>query len=325
MTQASTFGVPRTGPKSPTDMFTQLDDNLDALLSNHSGASRPSYAVAGTIWADTSVSGVTIMKFFDGSNDQEIYRLDSSGNFILPTLKMGSDINLAGNGLINVASVNGKNSGPYENKLINPDFRVNQRLVTGTVVLAAGEYGHDRWRGGSSGCTYTFASTENVTVVSIHSGSLQQVIPGYNLSSGDHCLSWSGTAQARIDGGSYGNSGLTGSATGGTNLTVEFGLGSISNVCLIEGVTPGIFLRTDKAIETSKCLSFWERQLLLLTLQAGVYNTHQWQAKKQSTPILSVTGGAIDSAGVGDDYWYVTVTATSNNFVTAIGDSEIHS
>src|SRR5690606_30252951 len=36
-----------------------------------------------------------------------------------------------------------------KNVLINGCFRVNQRAVAGTVSLAAGEYGHDRWKAGA--------------------------------------------------------------------------------------------------------------------------------------------------------------------------------
>lgn len=114
------------------------------------------------------------------------------------------------------------------NRLINGAFQVNQRAVTGTVTLAAGAYGHDRWKAGASGCTYTFATTANVTIITITAGSLQQVIEGLNLQSGTHTLSWSGTAQGRIGAGSYGASGISGAAVGGTNLTVEFNAGTVS-------------------------------------------------------------------------------------------------
>lgn len=114
------------------------------------------------------------------------------------------------------------------NRIINGAFNINQRAVSGTVTLAAGTYGHDRWKAGASGCTYTFATAANVTTITITAGSLQQVIGGINLQSGTHTLSWSGTAQGKIGAGSYGASGITGSAVGGTNLTVEFNTGTLS-------------------------------------------------------------------------------------------------
>lgn len=114
------------------------------------------------------------------------------------------------------------------NRIINGAFNINQRAVSGTVTLAAGAYGHDRWKAGASGCTYTFATSSNVTTITITAGSLQQVIEGINLQSGTHTLSWSGTAQGKIGAGSYGASGITGAAVGGTNLTVEFNTGTLS-------------------------------------------------------------------------------------------------
>ena len=140
-----------------------------------------------------------------------------------------------------------------ENRVINGGFDVNQREVSGTVTLAAGEYGHDQWRGGSSGCTYTFATSNNVTTITITAGSLVNVIEGKNLDSGTYCLSWTGTAQGKIDGGSYSATGVTGTATGGTNLSIEFNTGTLSNVSLIEGSVAGNYKRRGTTVETLLC------------------------------------------------------------------------
>ena len=128
---------------------------------------------------------------------------------------------------------------PYDatstNLLINGGFNINQRAVSGTVTLSAGAYGHDRWKAGASGCTYTFATSENVTTLTISAGSLIQVVEGLNLKSGTVCLSWTGTAQGKIGAGSYSASGVTGTATGGTNLNIEFNTGTLSKVQLNYG------------------------------------------------------------------------------------------
>jgi hypothetical protein len=126
------------------------------------------------------------------------------------------------------------NKSNVKNLLIG-NFRVNQREVSGTVVLAAGIYGHDRFRGGSSGCTYTFATSANVTTITISAGTLEQEIEGSNIQSGTHVLGWEGTSQARIDGGSYGDTGITATLTGGTNAIIEFDDGTISQPRLREG------------------------------------------------------------------------------------------
>lgn len=115
-----------------------------------------------------------------------------------------------------------------KNVLINSNFSINQRQVSGSVTLAAGAYGHDRFKAGSSGCTYSFSASEGKTTFSISAGSLMQVIEGANLQSGTYCASWEGTAQGRIDGGAYGSSGITGTAIGGVNQTIEWGVGTLS-------------------------------------------------------------------------------------------------
>jgi len=131
-----------------------------------------------------------------------------------------------------VSSLNGGQLAGLRNRVINGNFSVNQRAVSGTVTLAAGAYGHDRWKAGAGGCTYTFATALNVTTITITAGTLQQVIEGANLESGTFRLSFTGTATARIDSGAYGASGaaVSGTAVGGTNQTVEFSTGTVSRV-----------------------------------------------------------------------------------------------
>lgn len=139
---------------------------------------------------------------------------------------------MAGN--LVVSTINGNAIG-VKNAIINGNFGINQRGVSGTVTLAAGVYGHDRWKAGASGCTYTFATVDNVTTLTISAGSLIQVIEGINLQSGTYTLSFTGTAQGKIGAGSFGASGITGAAVGGTNLNVEFNTGTVSLVQLERG------------------------------------------------------------------------------------------
>jgi hypothetical protein len=121
------------------------------------------------------------------------------------------------------------------------------------VTLAAGAYGHDRWKGGASGCTYTFATVENVTTLTISAGSLIQVVEGLNLQSGTYTLSFSGTAQGKINGGAYSASGVTGTATGGTNMTIEFNTGTLSLVQLEKGSTATAFDYRPYGTELALC------------------------------------------------------------------------
>lgn len=155
------------------------------------------------------------------------------------------------------ALVEGALSG--RNRLINGSFVVNQRGVSGTVVLTAGQYGHDRWKAGASGCTYAFASSGGVTTLTISAGSLQQVIEGQNLQTGTHVLSWSGTAQGKIGAGSFAASGVAGSVTGGTNLTIEFGTGTLALPQLELGAIPTPFEHRSVGQITADCKRYYER------------------------------------------------------------------
>lgn len=147
----------------------------------------------------------------------------------------------------------------FKNKIINGNFSVNQRVVSGTVVLGAGVYGHDRWKAGASGCTYTFATTANNTVITITAGSLRQIIEGNNLQSGTHTLSWVGTAQGKINGGAYSATGVTGTATGGTDLTVEFNTGTLSKVQIEAGGNASNFEQRLFSVELMLCERYFEK------------------------------------------------------------------
>jgi len=135
-----------------------------------------------------------------------------------------------------------RNTIPGKNLLINTNFSVNQKEVSGAVVLAAGEYGHDGFAGGAGGCTYTFATALNVTTLTITAGTLYQLADGQNLQSGTHTLSWTGTALARIGAGAYSASGVTGTAVGGTNQSCEWGTGTLSKVKYEAGAIATLFV-----------------------------------------------------------------------------------
>jgi hypothetical protein len=145
------------------------------------------------------------------------------------------------------------------NKLVNGGFSINQRVVSGTVTLVAGTYSHDRWKAGAAGCTYTFATVNNVTTITITAGSLVQVIEGINLSSGTHTLSWTGTSQGKIGAGAFGASGITGAAVGGTNLSIEFNIGTLSKVQFNAGDQALPFQPRSFAEELALCQRYYEK------------------------------------------------------------------
>ena len=66
------------------DFRTDLNNSLSAINSMHSGTSRPSGAVAGTLWLDTTNSGSNSLtiKFYDGSDDITFATVNTSANTV---------------------------------------------------------------------------------------------------------------------------------------------------------------------------------------------------------------------------------------------------
>tara|TARA_R110002153_G_scaffold1684_2_gene8615 strand:- start:596 stop:904 length:309 start_codon:yes stop_codon:yes gene_type:complete len=69
---------------------TDLNESINALNTQHIGSSRPSSAVAGTIWLDNSATNTIAMKLFDGTDDLTLFSVNTSTNAI--TLPSGVSI-----------------------------------------------------------------------------------------------------------------------------------------------------------------------------------------------------------------------------------------
>lgn len=71
MSQPANWGSPRAAdaPQTPGEMADRIDDSFDALLSSQSGASRPAYAIEGTVWYDTDIDQLFC---YDGTTDLPI-------------------------------------------------------------------------------------------------------------------------------------------------------------------------------------------------------------------------------------------------------------
>jgi hypothetical protein len=129
------------------------------------------------------------------------------------------------------ASLGGGNATLMKNRLIDAGFTINQRGYVSGTALSAGTYAHDRWKAGTGGATYTFTqgSLGVPITITITAGSLQQIIEGANIpDGGTFILSWTGTAQGRVNGGTYSASPLV--VTGivaGSNTTIEFNTGTV--------------------------------------------------------------------------------------------------
>ena len=208
-----------------------------------------------------------------------------------------------------IATVTGLASalGGAKNLLLNGSFLVNQLAVSGTVTLAAGAYGHDGWKAGSSGCSYTFAQSGGLTLVTIRSGTLMQIVESMNiLGASTYVLSWQGTAKGRIGTGAYGTTGVSATIAGTADVAVEFNTGTLALVQLEKGTVATAFDNRGFDIELARCrryyfdgfcYSFGQRDASMPNGQLAVPFMFPMQMKAAPALTTIAGSGAIDGEG----------------------------
>ena len=157
----------------------------------------------------------------------------------------------------------------FRNKIINGDFRINQRAYTSASNLASGSYGFDRWKSTFTNTTLTFTSAPQGQIVTINSGgSVEQVIERENMPSGTYVLSWTGTATGRVYNTgatppSYAASPILVTIDGTANVEVEFtasgGTRTLQNVQLEAGSVRSAFEYRPIAAEIALCQRYYEK------------------------------------------------------------------
>jgi len=98
---------------------SDLNSTLSAINSSNSGTSRPSSAVAGTVWLDTTSATTPTLKFFDGTDDISLATLDYTANTVNwldstvvadlvndTTPQLGGSLDVNGNSIVSVSNGN---------------------------------------------------------------------------------------------------------------------------------------------------------------------------------------------------------------------------
>ena len=187
----------------------------------------------------------------------------------------------------------------FRNKIINGDFRINQRGYTSGSNLASGAYGFDRWKSNYTNTTLTFTSAPQGQTVTINvGGSVRQIIERANMPAGTYVLSWTGTAI-----GSVFNSGATApvgvlsplvvTLDGSADVVVQFGpagagTATLGNVQLEAGSVPSAFEYRPIGTELALCQRYYETGKIFLIKQNNdtlrqTYDTYSFKQTKRST------------------------------------------
>jgi len=71
---------------------TELNNILGAINSSHVGSTAPSSLVAGSIWVDSGTSGFLKIKINDGSDNIELFSINTTSNAITSTASVTGTI-----------------------------------------------------------------------------------------------------------------------------------------------------------------------------------------------------------------------------------------
>lgn len=206
--------------------------------------------------------------------------------------------------------------GGFRNRIINGDFRINQRGYSSATNLASGAYGFDRWKSTFTNTTLTFTSAPQGQVVTINSGgSVEQIIERANMPAGTYVLSWTGTATGRVYNTgatppSYAASPIVVTIDGTANVEVEFtasgGTRTLQNVQLEAGSVPTTFEYRPIGSELELCQRYyyrWESSSasLGMTISSTWYGSPQTfpvQLRTSTPTITTSSPGVLYGAGI---------------------------
>ena len=258
--------LPKLGINASADTVNRLSIAAQATLLNNDGAghqlkiNKATATDTASLLYQTAFSGRAEMGL--AGNDMFSLKTSPNGSSFLTAMLVNQTT-----GAVSfpqgVASIGGSALSGLQ-RIRNGNFAINQRVVGGTVTLAAGAYGHDGVKAGSAGATYTFATSGLDTTLSISAGTLVLPVEDKLVEGGVYTLSWSGTATARVyqgtPSGSYGASPrITATLSANAHVYAEFGTGTVGLVQLQPGSLATQFERRPFPAELALCQRYFEK------------------------------------------------------------------
>ena len=235
----------------------------------------------------------------------------------------------------------------FRNRIINGSFVINQRAVAGSVVLAAGAFGHDRAKAGAAGCTYTFVASGIDTILTITAGTLIFPIENLMIEGGIYSLSQAGTAQARVwqgtgttGSGAYASAPIqVGALSAATQTNVEFSIGTILRPQFEPGLYVTAFERRPPSVELALCQRYFAKTFpqavapidnsgsygggigVSVTANASFWTgTWAFPVTMRANPVINTYNWSSGTAG----YWKDTGgTTLSQPLAYAVGDRSV--
>ena len=127
---------------------SDLNATLEAINTSNSGTSRPTSAVAGTVWLDTTSATTPTLKFYDGADDISLATLDYTANTVNwldnsvsfdivndVTPQLGGDLDVNGNEFVStsngdiVFSPNGTGKIKFNDLAYYPEASITLSLI----------------------------------------------------------------------------------------------------------------------------------------------------------------------------------------------------
>lgn len=234
----------------------------------------------------------------------------------------------------------------FRNKLINGDFRINQRAYGSGSTLSTSDsltpvgygYSFDRWKATTSGTFLNFVSAPNGQQITISaSGSIAQIIERQNITSGTYTLSWIGSATGRVynvgaTAPAYAASPVTVSLDGTANVIVEFTAvtspQTLNLVQLEQGGRQTPFEYRPIQTELALCQRYYQvfeaRRLnaegYASSAGYGYYGVIDWKVEMRIAPVVTLptpsqTGNKTSdgTSATTDGFTYVFSSAASGN------------